>query len=61
MFVKLPMWLRTLRKASGRSQATVNEQMPPELAPPIARASGSFVRLYRAATSGRSSSIRNVA
>jgi len=31
MFVKLPMWLITLRNASGRSQATVKEQIPPEL------------------------------
>ena len=30
-----------MRNASGRSQATVNAQMPPELAPPIARWSGS--------------------
>ena len=30
----------TLRNASGCSQATVNEQMPPELAPQIARISG---------------------
>ena len=31
---KLPTKLSTLRKASGRSQATVQAQMPPELAPP---------------------------
>ncbi len=58
MFVKLPMWLTTLRKESGLSQATVNAQMPPELAPTIARPSGSLVRLYLWPISGRSSSIR---
>jgi hypothetical protein len=29
MLVKLPMWLMTLRKASGRSHATVKAAMPP--------------------------------
>jgi hypothetical protein len=57
MLVKLPMWLNTLWKASGRSHATVNAQMPPELAPAIARWSGSVVRLYFLPTSGSSSSM----
>ena len=39
--MKLPMWLSTLRKASGRSHATVNAQMPPELCPAMACSSGS--------------------
>ena len=41
MLVKLPQWLTTLPKASGRSQATVKAQMPPELIPQIARLAGS--------------------
>ena len=47
MFVKLPTWLSTLLNASGRSQATVNAQMPPELMPPIAgpRPVGQFIVL----------------
>ena len=59
MFVKLPTWLSTLRKASGRCQATVNAQMPPEEMPQIARHSGSSVSLYFLPTSGRISSSRN--
>ena len=35
MFVKLPTMLSTLRKWSGRSHATVNAAMAPELAPPM--------------------------
>ena len=37
MLTKLPQWLTTLPKASGRSQAAVNAQIPPELWPQIAR------------------------
>jgi hypothetical protein len=51
------MWLSTLRKASGRSQAAVKAQMPPELAPAIARWSGSVVSAYFLPTSGSSSSM----
>jgi hypothetical protein len=50
---------RTRRKASGRFQATVKAQMPPEDAPPIARRFGSAVRFRPLPTSGRSSSNRN--
>ena len=53
MFVKLPTWLSTLRKASGRCQATVNAQMPPEEMPQIARHSGSSVSLYSLADFGQ--------
>ena len=31
MLTKLPQWLTTLPKLSGRSQAALNAQMPPEL------------------------------
>ena len=41
MLVKLPIVLMTLRNWSGRCQATVNAQIAPELAPAIARFSGS--------------------
>ena len=58
MFVKLPMWLITLPKLSGRSHATVKAQMPPLLAPAIARIAGSLERFSSASTRGRTSSCR---
>ena len=58
MLVKLPTVVKHLWKTSGRSQQTVNAQMPPELEPAMQRPSGSFVRLYFLPTSGRISSIR---
>ena len=59
MFVKLPTWLSTLRKWSGRSHATVNAQMPPELMPQIARRLGIAASgCTSSPTSGRISSIR---
>jgi len=45
MLVKLPMWLMTLRNWSGRSHATVNAAMPPELAPQTPRFDGCGLRL----------------
>jgi hypothetical protein len=59
MLAKLPTWLSTLRKASGRCQATVKAQIPPEEMPQIARRSESSVSLYFFPTSGRISSSRN--
>jgi len=41
MLVKLPICESTLRNWSGRSQATVKAQMPPELMPAMPRISGS--------------------
>src|SRR5262245_48006979 len=61
MLVKLPTVVKHLRNWSGRSQQTVNEQMPPELLPAMHRPSGSLVKLHFLPTSGRISSIRNVA
>src|SRR5262245_54048898 len=52
MLVKLPTWLSTLLNRSGRSQATVNAQMPPLLMPQMARPAASLRRLYDLATSG---------
>ena len=40
MFVKLPICEQTRPKRSGRFQAAVKAQMPPELAPPMARLAG---------------------
>src|ERR1043166_6209200 len=53
----------TLRNWSGRSHATVNAQIPPELDPQIARVSGSPVIAteYRFVTNGMTSPIRNLA
>jgi hypothetical protein len=45
MFVKLPIVLSTLWNWSGRSHATVNAAIAPELAPPIAWSSGSLEML----------------
>ncbi len=42
---KAPTWLSTLLKASGRSQAVMNEQIPPELMPQIARPGGAIGEL----------------
>ncbi len=53
MLVKLPTWLSTLLNRSGRSQATVKAQMPPELMPQIARPAASVRSLYCLPTSGR--------
>src|SRR3954471_24607366 len=61
MLVNDPMLVNTLRNWSGRSHATVNAQMPPELAPAIIRPSGLAESLYCFATSGRISSSRNLA
>ena len=41
MFVKLPIQETTLLNSFGRSQATVKAQMPPLLAPEIARLAAS--------------------
>ena len=59
MLVKLPIVLSTLENRSGRSHATVNEQIPPELAPQIARPAGSDRNFATFATSGRISFSRN--
>src|ERR1051325_7553250 len=61
MFVKLPMVDNTFRNWSGRSHATVNAQIPPELDPHVARISGSLVIAseYLLVTNGSASSIRN--
>ena len=56
MLVKLPMWLTTRWKASGRSQATVNAATAPLENPAMARATGSFVSVYFFRTSGSISS-----
>src|SRR5882724_5368013 len=61
MFVKLPTVVKHLRNSSGRSQHTVNAQIPPELLPAMHRPSGSFVKLYFLPTSGKISSTINVA
>jgi len=37
MFVKLPMWLMTLRNWSAAPRPPVNAAMPPELAPQMPR------------------------
>ena len=37
MLVKLPTVVKHFRKTSGRSQQTVNAQMPPELEPAMQR------------------------
>src|SRR5947209_7982076 len=58
MFVKLPTVVKALRNSFGRSQQTVNAQIPPELLPAMQRPSGSLVRLYFLPTSGRISSSR---
>ena len=41
MFVKLPTCESTFEKRSGRSQAAVKAQIPPELMPQIARPAAS--------------------
>src|SRR5436190_21310424 len=53
----------TFRNWSGRSQATVNAQIPPELEPQIARISGSAVIAseYLFVTKGMTSLIKNLA
>src|SRR5438270_13890704 len=61
MFVKLPMVLSTLENMSGRSHAAVNEQIPPELAPQIARPAASDRNFTPLATSARISCSRNLA
>jgi hypothetical protein len=58
MLVKLPMWLTTLPNDSGRSHATVNAAIAPELLPEMARPAGSEVRLSPFVASGSSSSRR---
>ena len=42
MLVKLPMVVKTLLKASGRCQAALKAQMPPEEAPAMPRRLGSL-------------------
>jgi hypothetical protein len=61
MPTKVPMALKTRRKASGRRQAAVNAQLAPLLFPAMARSLPSVERrsLCSAATWGRSSSRRN--
>ena len=58
MFVKLPIHDMTRLNSSGRSQATVNAQMPPLLAPPMARLPASCRSFTVFSTSGRISSSR---
>src|SRR5437764_811326 len=58
MLVKLPTCDSTLPNRSGICQATVNEQMPPDEMPQIARLAESFRKWYFLATSGRISSLR---
>ena len=58
MLVKLPAQESTLRNWSGRSQATVKAQIPPEDMPAMARLSGSERSLTVLPTSGSTSSIR---
>ena len=59
MFVKLPIQDSTLLNSFGRSQATVNAQMPPLLAPEMARLAASRRSFTVFSTSGRISSSRN--
>ncbi len=59
MFVKLPIHESTLLNSFGRSHATVNAQMPPLLAPEIARLAASWRSFTVFSTSGRISSSRN--
>ena len=49
----MPIALKTRRKASGRSQAAVNAQIAPLLAPPMARSLPSLRKLDRPAVGGR--------
>src|SRR5262245_47163230 len=58
LFVKLPTWDNTLLKRSGRSEAAVNAQMPPELLPQMARPAASVRSFTDFATSGRISDSR---
>ena len=58
MLMKLPIQDSTLRNWSGRCQATVKAQMPPEEVPAMARASGSLRSFTVFSTSGRISSSR---
>ena len=51
--MKLPTWLSTLLNRSGRSQATVNAQMPPELMPQMARPAASWPEFHRLAHLGQ--------
>ena len=46
MLVKLPTQESTLLNSSGRSQATVNAQMPPLLAPAMARLAAIVAQLH---------------
>ena len=59
MFVKLPIHESTLLNSFGRSHATVKAQMPPLLAPEIARLAASCRSFTVFSTSGRISSSRN--
>jgi hypothetical protein len=61
MAVKEPQWLITRPKASGRNQAAVKAQMPPDEMPQIVRHAGSPVSLQpiSASTNGDTSSSRN--
>src|ERR1043166_333873 len=63
MLVKLPIVESTLRNWSGRSQATVKAQIPPELEPQVARRSGSAVMAseYLFVTKGMASFSKNLA
>ena len=58
MFVKLPIQETTLLNSFGRSQATVKAQMPPLLAPRMARLAASVRSFTVFSTSGRISSSR---
>ena len=53
MFVKLPIHESTLLNSSGRSQATVKAQIPPLLAPAIARLAASWRSFTVFSTSGQ--------
>src|SRR6266496_2258243 len=54
--VTLPTLLSTLRNSLGRSQATVNAAIAPELEPPMPWRSGSCEMLYCLYTTGNNSS-----
>src|SRR5258706_9644391 len=60
MLVNEPTVVKTFRNASGRCQATVKAQMPPDELPAMQRPSGLSVNLYFFETSGRISSRRNL-
>src|SRR5579862_8810337 len=60
MSVKLPIHDITSPNLSGRCQAAVKEQIPPELSPATQRFFGSCETLYFPSTGGSSSSSKNL-